>query len=200
MSNPYDREAILDAFAIEPSHDRSTLERYLRRYPDLAEDLIDLSSELRFANAPAPAPVGPVPDPGLEAAWQELLACKPQAATCGETVNPFATFKGAAFVKLAKALNVPREFLTPFRDGLVTAASIPQAFTRRFAEATRVPVEAARGYFARAEPETPALAFKSDVKPSHQGQMTFRELVQATEMTDEQRQILLRDCDADGRD
>ena len=200
MSNPHDREAILDAFALEPSHDRITLERYLRQYPELAEDLIDLSSELRLANAPAPASDGPVPDPGLEAAWREFLACKPHGASCGETVNPFAGFKGAAFAKLAKALNVPRSFLTPFRDGLVTASSIPQAFTRRFAEATSVPVETARSYFARAEPETPALAFKSDVKPSHQGQMTFRELVQATEMTDEQRQTLLRDCDADGRD
>jgi hypothetical protein len=200
MSNSHDREAILDAFALEPAHDRDTLERYLRQYPELAEDLIDLSSELRLANAPTTPPVGPVPDPGLVAAWEELLACKPQAAACGESVNPFASFKGTAFAKLAKALNVPREFLTPFRDGLVMASSIPQAFTRRFAEATKVHVESARSYFARAEPETPALAFKSDVKPSHRGQMTFRELVQATEMTDEQRQILLRDCDADGRD
>lgn len=199
MSDPHDREAILDAFALEPSHDRSTLERYLRRYPELADDLIDLSSELRLANAPAHD--GPVPDPGLEAAWQELVACKkPQGFACGDTVNPFASFKGTAFAKLAKALDVPRSFLTPFRDGLVTASSIPQAFIQRFAEATRVPVESVHRYFARAEPETPALAFKSDVKPSHQGQMTFRELVQSTEMNDEQRRLLLRDCDADGRD
>lgn len=88
MSNPHDREAILDAFALEPSHDRITLERYLRQYPEFAEDLIDLSSELRLANAAAPAPDGPVPDPGLEAAWQEFLACKPQGAACGETARP----------------------------------------------------------------------------------------------------------------
>lgn len=200
MSNPHDREAILYAFAVEPSHDRVTLERYLRQYPDLAEDLIDLSSELRLANAPASAHTGLLPDPGLEAAWQELLTCKPQPDARGETVNPFASFKGKAFARLATALNVPREFLTPFRDGLVLASSIPSAFMRRFAEAASVHVESARAYFGREQLETPALAFKSDVKPSHQGRMTFLELVHATEMTDEQRQILLRDCDADGRD
>ena len=200
MSNSHDREAILYAFTVEANHDRATLERYLRKYPDLAEDLIDLSSELRLANAPTPAPAGEVPDPGLDAAWQELLACKPHGAGCGDAVNPFASYSGAAFAKLARTLNVPRCFLTAFRDGLVRASSIPESFTRRFAEATSVPVESARSYFARAQPDTPVLAFKSDVKPSHQGQMTFRELVLATEMSDEQRQILLRDCNADGRD
>lgn len=200
MSNPHDREAILYAFAVEPSHDRSTLERYLRQYPELTEDLIDLSSELRLANAPAPVHAGPVPDPGLEAAWQELLTCKPQAAARGETVNPFASFKGAAFAKLATTLNVPRAFLAALRDGLVSAESIPARFTRRFAEASNVTVELARGYFAEAKSELAALAFKSDVKPAHQGQTTFRELVLVMEMTDEQRQHLLKDCGADGLD
>jgi len=198
MSKPQEREAILYAFAVEANHDRSTLERYLRQHPELTEELIDLSSELRLANARVPVPAGEVPDPGLDAAWQELLTCKPQAAACGDTVNPFATFKGPAFVKLAATLNVPRAFLTAFRDGLVTASSIPESFTRRFAEATSVSVETARGYFARPQPGPVALAFKADVKPSHQGQTSFLELVRATEMTDDQRQPLLRDCNADG--
>jgi hypothetical protein len=63
-----------------------------------------------------------------------------------------------------------------------------------------VSFETVRDYFAREETSPVALAFKSEVKPSHQGQKTFRELVDATEMTDEQRQLLLRDCNADGLD
>ncbi len=198
MSNPHDPEAILDAFAVEATHDWSTLDRYLRQYPELTEELIDLSSELRLANAPGKPAGGTVADPGLEAAWQEFLGCKRQAVPSNEVVNPFVRCKGAAFVQLAAALNVPRSFLTAFRDGLVTATSIPEPFTRRFADATSLSVESARDYFVQAQPGLAALAFKSDVKPSHQGQKTFRELVLATEMTDEQRQLLLRDCDADG--
>lgn len=40
---------ILFAFSVEPQHDRQTLENYLRRYPELAVELIDLSHELRLA-------------------------------------------------------------------------------------------------------------------------------------------------------
>ena len=200
MSHPHDSEAILDAFAVEETHDRATLERYLRKYPELAEELIDLSAELRLAKVPVKPSPERAPDPGLDAAWQEFLTCKPQPATSPAAVNPFANMKVAAFVKLASALNVPRAFLAALRDGLVTSQSIPARFTRRFAEASNVTVELARDYFADAKPEMATLAFKSDVKPSHQGQTTFRALVLDMEMTDEQRQLLLRDCDADGLD
>jgi hypothetical protein len=39
-------EDILYGFAVEPTHDRQTLEKYLRDHPILAADLIDLSYEL----------------------------------------------------------------------------------------------------------------------------------------------------------
>ena len=48
MKKPIDKESVLYAFAVEANHDRGTLERYLRGYPELAEELIDLSSELRM--------------------------------------------------------------------------------------------------------------------------------------------------------
>ena len=40
------REEVLDAFAVEISHDRETLERYLRQYPHFSNELVDLSREL----------------------------------------------------------------------------------------------------------------------------------------------------------
>ena len=40
------RESVLDAFAVESEPGRSTLERYLRLYPEYAGELIDLSREL----------------------------------------------------------------------------------------------------------------------------------------------------------
>lgn len=198
MSNPAEKEDILYAFALEPNHDRATLERYLREYPDLAEELIDLMGELRLGRARRPSFAEQAADTGAGAAWQEFLACGPEEACAAEAPNPFARFKGQAFADLADALDVPRSFLTPFRDGLVAAASIPAAFRRRLADAMGVTVEAIQTYLLAPQPAPIARAFKSDGKPSHQGQKTFRELVESTEMSDERRRILLQDCDADG--
>ena len=40
------RQDVLDAFAVEPHTGRATLERYLRDYPELATELLDLSRML----------------------------------------------------------------------------------------------------------------------------------------------------------
>jgi hypothetical protein len=198
MTKPTDREAVLYAFAVEANHDRNTLERYLREYPEFAEELIDLTSELRLSEALGPCPASAAADTGAEAAWQDFLACKPQEACSDKAANPFVRFRGESFASLADAVNVPRSFLTPFRDGLVAAASIPERFVRRLAQAMDASVESLRQYFLFPQPGVVARAFKSDGKPSHQGQKTFREFVESTEMSDEQRQLLLQDCNDDG--
>ena len=41
-------EDVLLAFSVEPFHDRTTLEHYLKHYPQFAEDLVDMSHELRI--------------------------------------------------------------------------------------------------------------------------------------------------------
>jgi hypothetical protein len=69
------REAILYAFVVEANHDRGTLERYLKEYPYLADDLVDLTTELRFFEAFGPSPAE-VADPRGEAAWQEFIKTK----------------------------------------------------------------------------------------------------------------------------
>jgi hypothetical protein len=200
VTEPDDKEAILYAFAVEDSHDRETLERYLREYPELSEELIDLSSEIRLSKVLG-APTAEVKaDPGFEPAWQQFLASGPEKTRQATASNPFATFKGEAFVQLAKLLDVPRNFLTPLRDGLVAATSIPIGFTQRLAQAMGVSVAILQSHFAGGRPNLEGLSFKSDDKPARQGQMTFRELVDKTGMSDSQRQSLLRDLDGHGLD
>jgi hypothetical protein len=196
--NPDEKEGVLYAFAVEPSHDQTTLERYLRQYPELAEEIVDLLSELRLGEVYRPEFSAMVPDLGADAALQEFLACGPQQGCITEAPNPFARFFGIPFVELADTLNIPRSFLTPFRDGLVVAASIPSPFVQRLAKAMDATIETLEAHFLTSRPGPIARAFSSQETPSHQGQATFRELIENTEMSDEQRRLLLQDIDADG--
>ena len=113
-------------------------------------------------------------------------------------VNPFARFRGREFVRLVKTLNVSHSFLTAFRDGLVSATSIPEPFLRRLAHATGSTVDNLLTLFSSLQLDLTGRAFKSDQKPAHQGQKTFEELIRISDMTDEQQQILLRDIRDDG--
>lgn len=200
MTEARDRETVLYAFAVETAHDRETLERYLSRYPELAEELIDLMSELRLGQALGSSETGADADANWEAAWQEFRACGTEAMTAKAVVPAFDFPKGEAFVRLAEALNAPRSILAALRDGLVAAVSIPERFVERFAQAADASVVSVKEYFQNPQPTFVARAFKSTEKPSHQGQATFRELVENTEMSDEQRQLLLEELKDNGLD
>jgi hypothetical protein len=199
MNSQSERETVLYAFAIEPVHDRATLDRYLALHPELTEDLIDLSAELRLNEALGATPQNDFPDAGAKDAWAEFLNARPAKSAASSTVNLLAQYEGPAFVALAKSLNVPRSILTALRDGLVVPASIPSGFLRRLAAAVAVELDTLRASLVRESEVPTALAFKSDTKPAAQRQMTFRELVHNTPMTDEQRTSLLHECDEDER-
>ena len=195
MTTPIDRDAVLDAFAVETIHDRDALERYVRKYPDLAEELIDLASELRMSADLVDVQEGHISDPKLNTAWENFIAAAPKAATTTATVDLFSQFRGIAFASLAAKLDVPRSILTAIRDRLVSPGSIPRGFLRRFAEATGSPIDVVNAYLSQDSQAPVGLAFKSDQKPSQQGQTTFRQLVESTEMSESQRVLLLRECE-----
>jgi hypothetical protein len=196
VNTPADKEDILDAFATEPIHDKATLERYLTGYPEFAEEIIDLSTELRLSAASGASTTDPVPDPGLETAWDKLMACTPQCPQ-SSTADIFDRFQGIAFAALAKALNVPRTILAAIQEGLVVPESVPSGFLHRLSDAMSTPVSVLREHLARPHQPPVELAFKTDTKPSRQPQTTFRQLLLDTQMADEQRRILLHECDAD---
>lgn len=195
MMRPIDKDAVLDAFSAESVHDRHTLERYVSKYPSLAEELIDLAAELRFSAEFAGTDTGVVSDPKLNTAWMNFLAAGPKPANAAAAVDLFAQFKGAAFATLAGKLEVPRSILTAVRDRLVVPSSVPSGFIGRLAEATGATVEAVKAYLAQDSQAPLGLAFKSDEKPSQHGQSTFRKLVENTAMSEPQRILLLRECE-----
>lgn len=88
MINSDQKEEVLYAFAVEPNHDQTTLERYLKQCPELAEELVDLLSELRLEEVYRPDLAAAIPDAGAEAAWQQFLACGPQQVCITEAPPP----------------------------------------------------------------------------------------------------------------
>ncbi len=192
------RDDVLYAFAIEPRHDRETLERYLRQHPTLAEDLIDLSCELRLDETIGHSGTEAQPDPACQDAWQEFIQCSPAKASAHVVANPFAQFKGQAFVELAEVLQLPRSILAALRDRLPDPDSIPERFVARVAKSMGSTKESFREYLALPPAIMKTLQFKADKKPAPQDRVSFEKLVQSTEMTDEQRQALLRDWGDDG--
>jgi hypothetical protein len=198
MMDHHSSEDILFAYSVEPCHDQQTLESYLRQYPDLAQELIDLSHELRLAETLGPSDVGLEPDAAWQEAWQQYFACEPN--TADTSIDPFAQFKGQEFAFLADSLAVPRSFLIALRDRLVDPTSIPLRFLLRFSEFTGASIDGLRRYFARPPALSGALSFKADNKPHAQDQVTFEALVRSTNLTDEQREALQRDIDDNGHD
>lgn len=190
---PIDKEAVFDAFAAEPVHDRTTLVRYVRDYPDLARELIDIAAELRLSEDVGESSDGIIRDTKLNTAWENFFAAKPTASPAA--VDIFAQFKGQAFARLAGQLDIPRSILSAVRDRLIVPSSIPSGFILRFSEATRMTVDQVNAYLAQDSRAPLGLAFKSDEKPSQKGQVTFRQLVDNTAMSESQRLLLLRECE-----
>lgn len=174
-------EDVLFAFSAEPRHDKTTLERYLRDYPQFVEDLIDLSHELRMPGRSLSEVTED--EQTFQNAWTEFKG----AATKREAVNPFAQFQGMAFVSLAKTLRIPRSLLIVFRDRLVMLTSVPDVFLGRLANATGATIADLKTYL-ELPPVTAAAAYKSDQKPATAPEkVNLEALVDASGLTKEEK-------------
>jgi hypothetical protein len=190
MTNPA-LEDVLGAFAVEPSPSGETLERYLRRYPQFAPALIDLSRELH-REPPRETGVETAEDQArIEAAWrQHCDAVLPQPSS-----DPFAALSTQDLRALAQGLDVPRQVITAFRDGKVILSSVPRWFLARLAAGLNRSLDA----LLAALPTTPALAaarsHKSDVKPSDSEAVTFERILIDAGVSQDKRARLLAETD-----
>ena len=84
--NVHPAKFVLDASADESKPGRSTLERYLRLYPEYAGQLLDLSRELSRRGRHDMAPLSAADRALIDGAWTPHAAAMPAAA-----VDPFAS-------------------------------------------------------------------------------------------------------------
>jgi hypothetical protein len=182
-------EDVLDAFAVEPSPSRETLEKYLRRYPEFAGPLIDLSRELHRALPDFERPNTPEEEARVDAAWRRHVeAAGPQAQ-----IDLFAALSTQQLRDLSKALEVPRQVITAFRDRLVILDSVPRHFLERIAAAVNQPLERLVANLAPVTRPALARSYKSDVKPNASEPVTFERLLIDAGVPDDKRARLLAD-------
>lgn len=183
------RESVLDAFAVESEPGRSTLERYLRLYPEYAGELIDLSRELGREAYENTAPLSAADQALIDAAWTRHATAMPTAAA-----DPFAALTVDDWRVVARRLDVPRQVVTALRERRVTLVSIPRRFLQRLAEAVGSTVTQLESSWGSAQ-LAGARSYKADSKPVVGEQVTFEQVLIDAGVPAERRARLLGEAD-----
>ena len=184
------RESVLDAFAVESEPSRSTLERYLRLYPEYAGELIDLSRELNREACNDTAPLSAAYRASVDAAWSQHAAAVPARAA-----DPFAALTVEDWRAVARVLDVPRQVVTALRERRVSLMSIPRRFLQRFAEETRSTLVQLEASWGPARQLAGARSYKADGKPTAGEQVTFEQVLIDAGVPVEKRSQLLAEAD-----
>jgi hypothetical protein len=183
------RESVLDAFAVESELGRSTLERYLRLYPEYARELADLSRELSREVCDDTASLSAADQALIDAAWSQHAKAVPAA-----TADPFAALTVDDWRTVAQRLDVPRQVVTALRERRISLVSIPRRFLAKLAQAMRSSVAQLEASWGPAHLVV-ARSYKADAKPMAGEQVTFEQVLIDAGIPAEKRAKLLAETD-----
>jgi hypothetical protein len=188
-------EEVLLAFSVEPVHDRATLERYLRQYPEHAHALVDCSIELMVDASLGRDEAQVSSERVVEQAWQQFQAAAVGSAQSATVANPFAQLNPTAFKSVAKKLDISNLLLMRFRDRAVDAATIPGRLVQRLAVELGATADAMSAYLRSPPTMVASQSFRSNVKPAVTAQISFDQAVETSQLTPAQKEALkaLRD-------
>ena len=186
-SRPSEEEVLL-AFSVEPTHDRETLEQYLREYPEHAKALVTCSIEL-MVDATRSDEVAVTSEGAIDQAWQRFQNVVSQLDNVLVT-NPFATLNPTAFRSLAKKLDITNLLLIRLRDRAIVAATIPRRFVQGLATELGATIEAVMDYLQSPPAMVSGHSFRSAVKPAVTEQISFAEAIEMSQLTTAQLDAL----------
>lgn len=181
-------EEVLLAFSVEPTHDRKTLEQYLREYPEHAKALVACSIEL-MVDATRSDDVAVTSEGAVDRAWQRFQTVVSQPGDVLVT-NPFATLNPTAFRSLAKRLDITNLLLVRLRDRAIVAATIPRRFVQGLATELGATAEAVMDYLQSPPAMVSGHSFRSAVKPAVAEQISFAEAIEMSQLTPAQLDAL----------
>lgn len=186
-SRPNEEEVLL-AFSVEPTHDRKTLEQYLREYPEHAKALVACSIEL-MVDATRGDEVEVTSEGAVDRAWQRFQTAVSLPDDVS-VINPFATLNPTAFKSLAKKLDINNLLLIRLRDRAIVAATIPRRFVQRLATELGATAEAVMDYLRSPPAMVSGHSFRSAVKPAVTEQIPFEKAVETSQLTVAQQDAL----------
>lgn len=183
-----DEEEIILAFSVEPTHDRKTLERYLREYPEYTDALVECSIEL-MVGATRSDSTEIASEIAVDQAWQRFQTIMNQP---NDTVvmNPFAKLNSTDFKTLAKRLDINNLLLVRLRDRAIDVATIPQRFVQKLATELGATEDAVSTYLSSPPGIVSSHNFKSAVKPAVTTQISFEQAITTSQLTQPQQEAL----------
>lgn len=196
-SVPTNLDAVLEAFASEPSSDDATLASYIHRYPHFAPALADFAHELRLAaRVDEDAAVS---DPQWQdESWRLFTSATQEASSTARAAvaDPFAGLAPARAVEIRRALDIPSAVLNGFRDRHVLVGTVPSRFLARLAKALDIRLDQLQAFLDLPPRLNPAASYKSETAPEVTGvKVTFEQLLDQAMVTAERRRALLQDGD-----
>lgn len=183
-------EDILEDFAAEPTHDKATLEQYIREYPQFAIELIDLSRQLLRTEKVDTSPLTASETALVDAAWLGHVAAMRPAGSA----DPFVGLDVTKSREIAKALDIPRQVIMGLQERRAKPASIPRRFLGRLAAKMNTTADALAAALALPAPQ-PAFSYKADEKPVVPEQVTFEQLLIEANVAADKRAALLAEED-----
>ena len=192
MTDERDVEETLYGFAAEPVHDGDTLRRYLEAHPHLADELVDMSLELRMRSAPQ-TEARAVDEAWLDASWTAFR--QTAAAGTATATDPFASMDRARLQAIAAPLGVSSTVLRSLRMRLVDVATIPERFLRRLAEEAGTSLENLRSFLAGPPLTVVRARFRSDDRTFVERQVTFDQLLVDAGLSEADRVRILSDAE-----
>jgi hypothetical protein len=188
------KDDVLHKFSAESNQDADTLARYLKRYPQYREALIDLSIEIFIAPKFDEMAAEKFPGDKSNQAWskfQSLLSpTDPASAAPRPMDNPLSNLSDEHFRELASELNVNRLFLSRLRDCSIQVATIPQRFLSVVAQALTVSVKELTSALEAPPVVASGLRHKASGKPRVGGKITFDEALASSTLSDVQQAAL----------
>ncbi len=182
-------EDVLDAFAMEETHAKVTLDRYLTMYPQYAGELIDLSRELMQARPPenefSAADVAMI-----DAGWLKHAAAQPKSAA-----DPFGALSPTRSREIAVEMGIPRQVVTSFRERRIQPASVPRGFMRRFAGVLSISADDLFAWLSPPPAAAFARSYRADAQPAAAVQLSFERVLIDAGVSDDDRARLLADVD-----
>ncbi|MEM7432632.1 MAG: hypothetical protein AAF351_11955 [Pseudomonadota bacterium] len=169
MTEQPSADAVIEAFCMEPTQSTAELRQYIEKYPQYAEDLLDVFHDLELSKLS-------VNRADSDAVQAPLLDVHQASTFVAEALS------GDRLRTLASNQGLPRDFFVGFRDARIRLGSVPAALVSVLSDVMGVRLRDFVVHLQSPEKEM-VTAFRSEQKPEAPRLLEYDAFVSALELT-----------------